>query len=186
MNKEIWKDIKGYEGLYQVSNLGNIRSLYKYKGSNKRVLHKIISNKGYYVISLVKNKRKKQYRVHQLVANAFIINDNNYPVINHIDGNKLNNNVTNLEWCTVSHNNKEAYRIGLSKPNRVMLGRKSEKCPNSIPINQYDMNGNFIRRWNCSYDVIRELGLRSNHIANCCKGDRNSFAGYKWSYANDI
>lgn len=124
---EIWKDIKNYEGLYQVSNLGNVRSLdrirkqfnhngiatVKYKG---RILKKQLQKRtGYHTVTLYNNRKAKIKSVHRLVAEAFLENKNKYPVINHIDGNKQNNNVNNLEWCTQSHNVKESYRLGLQK-----------------------------------------------------------------------
>ena len=106
--KEIWKDIPGYEGLYQISNLGNVKSLPR--KVNKRKCEEIIkvptiSNKGYYRISLCKNGKIKYYAIHRLVAEAFISNHNNLPCVNHKDCNKQNNNVDNLEWCTYSYNN---------------------------------------------------------------------------------
>ena len=113
--KEIWKDIKGYEGLYQISNTGKIKSLERYKDNHskkqlvkEKIRKQIISKTGYYTCMLTKNGNLKLFKVHRIVAEAFIPNPNNYPIINHIDGNKLNNNVSNLEWCTRSENQKHA------------------------------------------------------------------------------
>ena len=111
-NKEIWKDIYGYEGLYQVSNSGRVRSLNKliddYRGKEVRLIKgkvlKPFDRNGYYVISLTKNKQRHNYSVHRLVAQAFIKNIDNKPYINHLDYDKHNNCVDNLEWCTQKEN----------------------------------------------------------------------------------
>lgn len=191
MENEVWKDIKGYEGLYQVSNLGNIRSLNAMinckgaRGIDKhirygRVLSKAIGTTGYYIIVLSKNSKTKQARIHRLVAEAFIDNPNNYPCVNHIDGNKLNNNVDNLEWCSHSHNNKEAYRLGLKKS--TWKGKINKENPNSKPIMQFDLEDNFIRNWESAEQVKRELGYCAENIRSCCNGRRKKANGYKWKF----
>lgn len=108
---EIWKDIKGYEGLYQISNYGNVKSLERVIEDNKgsyikkeKILTPTINNRGYYHIGLRNNSKTKYYYVHRLVAEAFIPNPNNYPIINHKDEDKTNNKVDNLEWCTPKYN----------------------------------------------------------------------------------
>lgn len=110
--KEIWKDIKGYEGLYQISNFGNVKSLARRVncGDNKtrlkqeRILKNTLDNHGYLTTSLCDNRKKEKYLIHRLVAEVFIPNPNNLPQVNHIDENKTNNNVENLEWCTQQYN----------------------------------------------------------------------------------
>ena len=117
--QEVWKDIKGYEGLYQVSNLGRARSLDRYVRngtSNKnikrgKILKPCATRDGYLQLNLIKNKKKKVSTVHRLVAKAFIVNFENKPCVNHIDGNKQNNNVENLEWVTYSENTIHAIKI---------------------------------------------------------------------------
>ena len=109
---EIWRDIKGYEGLYQVSNLGRVKSLERYvKGKDGlRLVKEIIMSisvcrtNGYFKVILHKDGKQKRYQVHRLVAEAFIPNPDNLPIVNHKDENKINNCVWNLEWCTYSYN----------------------------------------------------------------------------------
>ena len=139
MNKEIWKDIPNYEGLYQASNLGRIRSLdrirkqynhngiatVKYKG--KILKQQIKSGTGYYVVRLYDNNKKSKTKlIHRLIAETFLKNENNNPVVNHIDGNKQNNMATNLEWCTQSHNVKESYRLGLQKGFHIRKNKEEQ------------------------------------------------------------
>ena len=102
--KEIWKDIKGYEGIYQISNLGQVKSLHNKLGQKELIMKQNLKRNGYYQIRLKNNGKQKDYIVHRLVAQAFIDNPMKLPCINHIDENKTNNNVENLEWCTVEYN----------------------------------------------------------------------------------
>lgn len=108
--EEIWKDIKGYEGKYQVSNLGRIKVL-NYKRSGQEHIMATKNNKGYCEIRLAKDGKRKDFIVHRLVAQAFIPNPNNLPQVNHIDENKTNNCVNNLEWCTQAYNNSYGTRL---------------------------------------------------------------------------
>lgn len=165
---EVWKDIPDYEGLYQVSNLGRIKSLYNYRKYN--ILTPRIK-RGYYTIGLRKNGIRKWHQVHRLVASSFISNDNNLPQVNHKDENKLNNNVDNLEWCTVSYNN--------------CYGTRREKVKNktSKPVYQYDLKGNLIKKHNSLTNATKSMGLKSNSsISLCCSGKYETSCGYKWSY----
>jgi len=128
LENEVWKDVVGYEGIYFISDLGRIKSTYK----NHRFIDKsgIKSPKttkyGYFGIELIKNKIHKHYAVHRLVAIAFIPNPDNLPQINHIDGNKKNNRIENLEWCNASMNGLHAYKMGLSTPVRGDANRNSK------------------------------------------------------------
>ena len=123
---EVWKDIKGYEGLYQVSNLGNVMSLH-YRGTkNKKQLLKPAKDKdGYLSIALYKDGKTKQYRVHRLVASAFIPNPNNYSQVNHINEIKDDNRVENLEWCTAKYNNN--YGDRRKHASQSQLGEKNHR-----------------------------------------------------------
>lgn len=125
MKQEIWKDVIGYEGLYQVSNLGRLKSKY-------RILKQ--SGKRYWKVCLSKNNIHYRLDVHRLVAKAFIPNPHNYIEINHIDGNKHNNNVNNLEWTTRSENLKHAFRIGLKKASSC---KKIAKMKNGKELERY-------------------------------------------------
>lgn len=123
MNEE-WKDIKGYEGLYQVSSLGRVKNLERYvraknnslRKNKEKILSFFINKNGYQEATLSKNSKKRLHRVNRLVAEAFIPNPENKPQVNHKDGNKLNNRVNNLEWCTRSENMIHAWKNGLCKP----------------------------------------------------------------------
>lgn len=126
---EIWKPIKGYEGLYEISNLGRVKALERTKVCNRGYVtikeHFLKPNNcgtnGYYRVPLTNYKHtKKYYLIHRLVAETFIPNPNNYPQVNHKDGNKENNTINNLEWCTVSFNMRHAYETGLRITNKKM------------------------------------------------------------------
>lgn len=170
---EIWKDIKGYEGLYQVSNLGNIRSLYKRSKGN---IMNLPIKKGYYQIGLRKNGIRKYYQVHRLVAQAFIENKENLPQVNHIDENKLNNNVDNLEWCTVSYNNCYGTRI-----KRVVEKNKTRQ-----PVILYDINGNFIAEYFSIMDASRQTKINPSCIVGSCKNKDRIPRKYIWRYKKEV
>lgn len=155
--EEIWKDIEGYEGYYQISNLGNVKSLERtiknsgtYSGYYKvkeRIL-KIEENKhryGYYEISLKKNGKEKRFKVHRLVAHAFINNPDNKPEVNHIDGNKSNNCVSNLEWATSKENKEHAWNTGLINSNhkkRPIKCNENNQCFESVVQASIELNCN--------------------------------------------
>lgn len=190
--KEIWKDIKGYEGLYQVSNLGRVKNLerkVRCKNAERTIKEKILilsKSTDYIQVSLSKRGKSKTHLVHRLVAQTFIPNKNNYKEINHKDCNKHNNCVENLEWCSRKQNMLHAKNNGLIKSN------KGEKCywfnkhgkdhGSSKKIIQFDKNGKLIKKWDSLTDVTRELRIWKSNICKCCEGKRKTAGGYVWKY----
>lgn len=183
MTKEIWKDIKGYEGLYQVSNLGRVKSLnYKRQGIEKN-LKTNFNKQGYLYVDLYKCQKTKKFRIHQLVANAFIPKLERLTQINHKNGIKTDNRVCNLEWVTPSENVKHAYKHGLrnisekQKQRFSNLGKASRK-----KVLQYDLQGNFIKEWDSMKEAEKRLNIWYTNISNCCRGIYKTAGGYVWKY----
>ena len=181
MQQEEWRDVEGYEGKYQVSNWGNVRSLnYNNMGfaNNLKPNDKITG--GYLCVYLRKNNKTKQYKIHRLVAETFIPNFENKLCVNHIDGNKLNNNVDNLEWCTSSENNKHAYRCGLKKG--TWLNKRGIQHPTSKSVAQYDKNGEFIKKYESITEASNETKIIKKAICNCLRKKSKTSGGYIWRY----
>ena len=176
--REIWKDIKGYEGLYRVSNLGKVKSLDRFihykNGVNKFHKGKLLTihKNDYLFVRLYKKSIPKTKYIHKLIAEAFIPNPNNYPEVNHKDENKLNNSIDNLEWCTIAYNN--------SYGSRTQKTRKR--------VYQCDLNGNVIKLWNGIRVASRGLNIPSQQISQCCnqKKYRKSAGGYIWKYESEV
>lgn len=164
---EIWRDIEGYEGLYQISNKGRVKSL---KCGKERILRPLINTSGYYSIILCNDGVNKQFRIHRLVAQTFIPNLYNKPQVNHLDENKKNNCVDNLEWATAKEN--------------INHGTRNERAgySRSKPILQYLKSGEFIREWQSSAEVERVLGIHNTNIISCCKGKRKYAGSFIWRY----
>lgn len=175
-DNEIWKDIKGYEGLYQVSSFGRVRSLPKlieyFDGRIRYYEGKImkLSNhpKGYLQVRLTKNKKTKLHFIHRLVAETFLENLQNKPMVNHIDGNKQNNNINNLEWATCSENNQHAYDNNLKSDNKKVV--------------MLDFDFNEIQTFNSIHEASRFVNCNFRNIWMVCNNKRNSAGGYKWRY----
>jgi hypothetical protein len=192
--EEIWKDIQGYEGYYQVSNLGRVKSLDRiiYQNKNNVIYSRTIKGRllkfnndkqGYQLVHLDKEGKRLCKKVHRLVAEAFIKNKNNKVYVNHIDGNKKNNNITNLEWVTATENNLHAYKTKLSKPKSNMLGRLGKDNPCSKIIYQIDKTTNqIIKQYYGSYEAERCTGIYSSNIISCCNGKVKTAGGYIWKY----
>ena len=179
---EEWKYIQGFEGFYQVSNLGNIRSVdrtVKTHHGNRIVKGKKLSpskskQTGYYQIHLYKFGCVYRYNVHSLVAKAFVP-QNGKSYVNHKDGNKENNSADNLEWVTNAENHYHAVLIGANKN----YGANSYKARAVI---QLDKEGNFIKKWECINDAVRDLGIHEANIVKCCNGKRKTTGGFAWKY----
>lgn len=187
--EEIWKDIKGYEGIYQVSNLGKVRSLDRYKyqkgryGQMRRFYKgKILKlSKDKYGYLTVKLCHKIFYKVHRLVAQTFLENPKNKYTVNHKDGNKQNNSVDNLEWATVKENVQHAYRTGLTKSS--MIGKKGELSNNFRVRVQIDKRtGKLIGEYSGAAEAERITGIKAQNIADCCNKKRKTAGGYIWKY----
>lgn len=166
-NNEVWKDILGYEGHYQVSNKGRVKSL---KLGKERILKPRRDVGGYLQVYLCKNGDKKWCLVHRLVAQAFIPNSNNLPQINHKNEDKTDNIVENLEWCSAKYNNNYGTHIQ----------RIAEKT--SKPVLQYTKDGKFIQEWKSVMDVERNLGYFQSAISACCLGKLKSAYKFVWKY----
>ena len=163
----IWKDVKGYENLYQVSNDGLVRTSHK---GLWEILSAGRTKHGYYNVLLYKDGKRKNKRVHRLVASAFIPNPNNYPYINHKDENPSNNHVDNLEWCTAEYNSNYGTckeRIGLT---------------NGIPVLKYDLEGNFISEYPTMTEAERNEGIDHANICICCEGKISHCNNFIWIY----
>ena len=158
---EIWKDIKGYEGLYQVSNLGRVKS-------SKKILSP--SKTEYLKVSLSKNGAQNTHYIHRLVAQAFIDNKSNLPFVNHIDENKHNNNVNNLEWCDNKYN--------LNYGNAQKKKAKSQLRYNVI---QKDNKGNIVKVWESASQVATMLNYKKETIRKSCRKGLKNY-GYFWEY----
>lgn len=190
-NMEIWKDIKGYEGEYQVSNLGNVKSLERYMtkpnrwGGQTVYFHKekqISKNlcKGYYKVHLYKDTEREIKSVHRLVAEAFLPNPNNLAQVNHKDENKLNNNVDNLEWCTHEYN--MAYGTG-----RIRAGQKHINLKAlSKPVMQYTKDGKLVNTYPSIAEAGRQLGVCSRSIGQVANARKGTAYGYQWRFVNEV
>lgn len=174
MGEENWKDVVGYEGIYKISTLGRI------KNSKNKIIKQYKNHKGYLITQLSKCKDKKTFIVHRLVAGTFIPNPENKPQVNHINCNKEDNRVVNLEWVTNNENKLHAKENGLCK------AIKGGQNPLAKKINQYDLDGNLIKKWDCINDVVRCFDLKTGaNICECCKGNLKTAYGYIWKYAEN-
>ncbi len=173
---EKWKNIKGYEGLYQVSNLGNVRSLnYRKQGFVKNLYLKHHPD-GYRQVELFKNGTKRMITVHRLVAEAFVPNRNGYDVVNHLNENKADNRVENLEWIDFAGN------VRYSK-NKHRNENKNKSLKRNERVLQLSLDGVLIKEWANITEVKHSTKYNNWSIYQCCEGVRKSAYGFKWQYA---
>jgi len=190
MQEEIWKDIEGYEGLYQVSNIGRVKSVerwvYSGKGNTtKRLNPESIKaqaiNQGYPVVTIWKNNKIKMMKIHRLVCQAFVLNPDNKSCVNHIDEIKTHNYVENLEWCTHSENHKHAYKNGLMVG--YFQGKFGKDNVKSMPVLQIDQeSGVVIGEYSAIMDAHRDTGISQSNISSVCNGKRRIAGGFKWKF----
>lgn len=209
---EEWRDIPNYEGLYQVSSLGKVKSLRDRYGNPREKMLKFERNRGGYLLTfLCKNGKKKTFSVHRLVANAFIDNPSNLPQVNHKDENKENNQASNLEWCTQKYNlnygsritkavantdykaiaSKIDYKARTAKIDYKSIGTKNaEKLTNrqdlSKQVYQYTLDGELVAIWESTAECGRN-GYNFGNVAACCRNcfnreGNNVYKNFIWSY----
>ena len=188
--KEIFKPVKDYDGLYEVSNLGRVKSLkrsvFNGKGFyiNPEIILKSHINKttGYESVILTKNSEQILYLVHRLVLSTFILNTENKRTVNHKDGVKTNNNVDNLEWNTYSENILHSFANGLQKPSKPWLGKFGADNNSSKVVLQYNKNGNFIRKYVSMTEASKVTGILRTSISNNCHLISKTAGGYIWKF----
>lgn len=198
---EIWKDISGFEGLYRISNLGNVYSL-----KTNKLLKNCIGTHGYYMVYLCGESGKTiAKQVHRLIAQEFIPNPNNKPCIDHLNAIRTDNSIENLKWCTVRENNNNPIfknRVRLSHIGKKLSERSIAKrtakqrgqkknCPinnaKSKAVRQISINnGVIIKEYPSLMEIYRQCGYSPSNIGNCCNGKRLTAYGYVWKYIQDM
>ena len=183
MIDEIWKDVYGYNGRYQISNTGKVRSFSSWKRGGLLKPGKCGNPGPYLWVNLVNeiDKSKKNVYIHRLVAEHFLVSQEGKTEVNHIDGNTLNNNVDNLEWCTHSENMKHASMSGAMSNHY-----KGKNNPKSKAVLQYDLNGNLVKEWESVNQIMRETGIPADRIFRCCNPQKyphdKTAKGFVWRY----
>lgn len=184
LKKEVWRQIEGFEGYYSISNTGRVKSLERYvktpRGENnlrivrERILCTTIDKYGYESVRLRKKGKTYPRTIHRLVATAFVDNPENLPCVNHVDENKLNNNFSNLEWCTVHYNN--VYNGRQEKINKILRNKDYEK------IKRTCLSTGEVTIYSSKRDMYRKTGLSRKEVSKCCKGLRDIYKNSKWEF----
>ena len=180
-----WRPVVGYEDVYKISENGEVVRV-----ETGKTLKPSLAKNGYYVVALWHKNRGKSHHIHQLVAEAFLPNPNGFKTINHKDGNKLNNDISNLEWCSYSENNKHAYDKGLKVPSRKVvesarrraIKRNETDHPRLKPIDAFDLFGNLIASFGSTKEAAKELNIHRSTISKSLKGEVNSPKKYVFKY----
>lgn len=168
LTMEIYKDIEGYEGIYQVSNLGNVKSLNYNRTSKEKILKPLNGKDGYLFVILSKQGKRKTHLVHRIVAQTFIDNPNNLPQINHKDEDKTNNCINNLEFCDCQYN--------------INYGTRNQRAADSLSKQVLCLETGEI--YASTHQVQRQLGFNHTCISQCCNGRCKQAYGFHWKYVS--
>lgn len=172
MTKEVWRDIEGYEGLYQVSSEGRVKSLKRKMRKNERILKPTYDGRGRLYVDLCAGGKRKRHKVHRLVCQAFHENPDNKPEVNHINENASDNRACNLEWCTRIEN--------VNHRTRTERAAKAQ----SKPVAQYAQDGELIKIWPSVRETERQTGFRHGYISLAANGKCKQAYGFIWKYVS--
>lgn len=186
LEDEIWSQVKGYEGIYIISNLGRIKTVERVTSQNRQIsiyIKKQILNKdGYPQVILCNNGKVVTRRTHRIMGETFLLNKHTKPCINHKNGIKTDNRIENLEWCTVQENTIHSYKTGLQIPH---AGKKGKDNILSKTVSQFTLDWIFLKSYGAVREAERETGVSRHDISRVCKSNRTDFTagGFKWKYA---
>lgn len=194
MIHEEWKPIEGYEGLYSISSYGRVKSLPR-TGAKGGIIKPSLSSSGYLQTHLCKDGVSTTFQIHRLVAKHFLNNENGYPEVNHIDEDKTNNHVSNLEYCTRIQNVRHGTGIERMakahdyKTSAIKSARnhdyKEVARKQSKKVAQMDLDGNIIKVWDSIRDASRQIGCSGSQISNACNGKTHTVHGYRWKFVKE-
>ena len=178
MKNEEWRDVVGYEGLYQVSSEGHVKSLerkvpkgYGERTVKERILKPVIDRYGYLFVVLCAGGKRKMFLVHRLVCTAFHENPGNKPQVNHVNEDKTDNRACNLEWCTRTEN--------------MNHGSRNTRAAKALskPIGQFSLDGELVKIWPSAIEVERQAGFNHGNIGKAANGKYKQAYGFIWKYA---